>query len=282
MVVLLTGASGFIGTHTAQVLTEKKVSFLGLNKTGNGDYKKIDLKNPFNIRGDFSGIIHLAAKEYLEQNETVEEYFSNNFLGTVNILNFCRKKDIPRIVFSSTMSVYGKAFSGKISEKTKTNPKSPYAESKKHAEDAIIDYSKKYGIDYAILRYSTVFGPGQRSEGKLVEIFDTCLANKPIFFNKDSARNFVYAKDVARANFLALKSKKNCTLNIAESKNISWAQAASIIKKMLKSDSKINIGEKSRSKFKIDIGLARKTIGFSPEFSFQEGIKETFETGRLH
>lgn len=282
MAVLLTGASGFIGTHTARVLAEKKVSFLGLSKTSNKTYKKIDLKKPFNIRGDFSGVIHLAAKEYLGQNETVEEYFSNNFLGTINVLDFCRKKDISKIVFSSTMSVYGKKFSGRISEKTKANPESSYTLSKRLAEEAIDDYSKNYGIGYAILRYSTVFGSGQRSESKLAEIFDKCLANKTIFFPKDSVRNFVYVRDVARANFLALKSKENCVLNIAGKKNVSLAQAANAIKRTLKSDSKIRVGKKSRSKFKIDIGLARKIIDFSPEFSFQEGIEKTFEVARLH
>jgi len=126
------------------------------------------------------------------------------------------------------------------------------------------------------LRYSTVFGPGQRKESKLAEIADKCLANKNIFFPKDSVRNFIFVKDVATANLLALKSKRNLVLNIAGKENVSFSRATEILKEVLKSKSKIKIGKKSNAKFKISTELARKTIGFSPKFSFQDGIKQTF------
>jgi UDP-glucose 4-epimerase len=276
MAVLLTGAPGFIGKHTACFLSEKKIAFTGLSKTPRKGFEKADLKKPLEIKGAFSGVIHLAVRKALEKNETDLEYFKDNVLGTINVLEFSRKNDIPKIVFASSISVYGKKLSGKITEKTKTNPESAYAESKKIAEEAVIDYSDRYGIKYSVLRYSTVFGPGQSEKTELSQIAEKCRAGKKIFFPKDSKRNFIFVEDVARANFFALRSKKNSVLNIAGKENVSWGEAAVAIKKILKSKSEIETGKKPAGKFMIDISLAKKTIGFYPKFSFYGGLEKTF------
>lgn len=283
MSVLLTGATGFIGQQVALSLSREKKDFIGISKYIRlSGVRQVDLTKPFSIPGDFTHVIHLAAKSKLRKREGVDGFFRDNFIGTVNVLEFCRQHDVKRIIFSSSMSVYGKKFSGIIHESTNLHPDSPYSLSKKFAEDAIIQYSQLYGLRYSILRYSSVYGPGQSHRHVLSRIIEKCIYNQEVSLERDSFRNFIFVQDSATATVSCLKMQGNCILNIASKDNTSLMEAALEIKKQLKSDSKILCAKSSENSFKIDTSMAQRRISFKPKYSFTSGISKTINAFKHH
>jgi len=274
MALLLTGAAGFVGGHVlAKLPNDAEVISVGKNSRGKR-IKNIDLAKSFEIDGDFSSVIHLAGKNHLQENETSAEYFESNLNTTVNVLEFCRKKNVERIVFASSLSVYGKQLRGTITEQVPAKPDSAYSLSKLFAEQKIELYSKLYGINYSILRYATIVGQGQEKTSPISIFIENCIKNQDIEIGKDSFRNFVFVKDVVAATIFALKIKGNDVFNVAAEKNVSLSEAANKIKALLKSDSKIVVEVPARDNFRIDITKAKRKLNFGKSTNFDKAIEE--------
>ncbi|MQK95329.1 NAD-dependent epimerase/dehydratase family protein, partial [Escherichia coli] len=125
-------------------------------------------------------------------------------------------------IYSSSVAVYGEPKYLPVDENHPLNPLSPYGLSKLASEWYILLYNKLYGLDYTILRYSNVYGPRQRTEGDagVIAIFTKKILNgeNPIIFGDgNQTRDFVFVKDVAKANLLSIKSK-NGIYNIGSGK----------------------------------------------------------------
>ena len=177
--VLVTGGAGYIGSHVCKSLAANgynPVTYDNLS-TGNrwavkwGPLEVGDILDPERLRIVFDtwaplAVMHLAASALV--GESMREpslYYRNNLVGTLDILDACRRHAVPHLVFSSTCAIYGIPETLPIATDSPTRPVNPYGTSKLMAERAMADYDMAYGLKYVALRYFNAAGagPGRRS-----------------------------------------------------------------------------------------------------------------------
>ncbi|MCK5264376.1 MAG: SDR family NAD(P)-dependent oxidoreductase [Candidatus Thorarchaeota archaeon] len=309
--IVVTGASGFIGSQLVDQLLEKGYDVIGIDNMRTG--KKENLSDAMNndkfqlliadirdddlashIDSDVDVIYHLAAISSvtlsIEDPRLVNDV---NASGTVNILELARKLNAKRVVFSSSAAVYGDPEEMPVREDFALKPLSPYAASKIAAEMYIRSYSSSYDIDSTILRYFNVYGPRQAfSEySGVVSIFTNhALVNKPIKIEGDGeqTRSFVHVSDVARATILSgeLNAAIGATINISGKDLISIRRLAHLMKENVQGcDSEIVHVAPRLGDVKDSIGSmerAQKLLGFTPSIPLERGLQETSEWYRAH
>ena len=292
--ILVTGGAGFIGSHIVDRLIENNYDVIILDNltTGNknninpkaefvnADIRDKDLDEKINFK-DVEVVIHQAAQINVRSSVENPIYDGDiNVLGTINILEIIRKYNINKIVFASSGgAVYGEPNYLPVDENHSINPLSPYGLSKYVGEEYIKLYNRLYGIEYAILRYSNVYGERQDPKGEagVISIFiDKMLKNEnPIIFGDgNQTRDFVYVGDVAKANIMAL-NWKNEVVNIGTGKETSVNELFNIIKNEIGFKGNA-IYDKPREgevyRIYLDIKKA-KSLGWKPEVGLKEGIK---------
>ncbi|MHA1423278.1 MAG: SDR family NAD(P)-dependent oxidoreductase [Candidatus Thorarchaeota archaeon] len=308
---IVTGASGFIGSHIVDQLLAKGYSVIGIDnmRTGRKENLSEAMKNDkfrlltvdirdanlcSMIEEDVDIIFHLAAISSVK--ESVENpIFVNdvNVNGTVNVLELARELKVKRFVFSSSAAVYGSPEEMPVPEDCTFTPLSPYAASKVAGEMYIRSYSSSFGIDSTILRYFNVYGPRQafsEYSGVISIFINQALANKPITIEGDGnqTRSFVHVSDVAR--FTILAGEKNtaigATINFSGPGLVSIKRIAQLLKENVqgsKSDiihSPPRVGDVKDSIGNIE--RAQKLLGFTPMIPLERGLQETAEWYRAH
>ncbi|MHA1851715.1 MAG: SDR family NAD(P)-dependent oxidoreductase [Candidatus Thorarchaeota archaeon] len=308
---IVTGASGFIGSHIVDQLLAKGYSVIGIDnmRTGRKENLSEAMKNDkfrlltvdirdanlcSMIEEDVDIIFHLAAISSVK--ESVENpIFVNdvNVNGTVNVLELARELKVKRFVFSSSAAVYGNPEEMPVPEDCTFTPLSPYAASKVAGEMYIRSYSSSFGIDSTILRYFNVYGPRQafsEYSGVISIFINQALANKPITIEGDGnqTRSFVHVSDVAR--FTILAGEKNtaigATINFSGPGLVSIKRIAQLLKENVqgsKSDiihSPPRVGDVKDSIGNIE--RAQKLLGFTPMIPLERGLQETAEWYRAH
>jgi UDP-glucose 4-epimerase len=230
--ILVTGGSGFIGSHTVELLLNQGYKVINADNLKTGSivnpkafFYKVNICSPqlvkvFEIEKP-QYVIHLAAQISVQQSIS-NPYMDaeNNVLGTINILQKCVDFKVKKIVYASSAAVYGEPQQNEIDEMHSTLPLSFYGLSKLVSEYYIQLYAKRYGINYTILRYSNVYGMGQgvNGEGGVITKFIGCLQQNlaPIIYGDGKqTRDFIFVKDVATANMAALHNGDYATLNIS-------------------------------------------------------------------
>jgi len=290
--ILLTGATGFIGSHLTQKLLHAghKITILARDISRIPEYLRktcmvirCDLVEP-NTLSDLNKqvhcckvLIHLAAKipQHNEAPECREEMHSANVKTTQNLLKIL-PKTISHIIYASTLDVYGLPNSLPIKENHRTNPITNYGDSKLEAEKVLIKYCNKQK-KLTILRISQVYGPGKQGI-KAIPIFIKKIANgqQPTLFGDGSdLRDYVYVEDVARAFVKSVEKSIGGIFNISGGDKASIKDIVELIINI--SGKNIHPIYKKRNKPKIDtyfnISKARKELGFFPSVSLIEGIK---------
>ena len=300
MNILITGGAGFIGSHILQRFSKEDCQITVLDNLHSGNkanipegvnFIEMDICDERIIdvfeRNKFEAVVHLAAQTMVNASIDDPIYDSdNNIRGTINILEACRKTGVRRIVFSSTAAVYGDVNEVPVLEDFTTDPLSFYGLSKLTVEKYLKLYQKLYGLEYVILRYANVYGErqGDGGEGGVISIFMKLLAqNKALTIHGDGkqSRDFVYAGEIANANWLALNTE-----NINEIYNIS-TQTETSINELVETLEKI-----ASKKFAITYGAprqgdilrsvlsndkAREKIGYKVETSLAEGLRRTYQ-----
>ena len=142
-----------------------------------------------------------------------------NILGTIRLLNYCQKYNVKKVIFSSSCAVYGETADCSITESFPIKPLSFYGLSKSTAERYIQLFNNLNQVPFTILRYANVYGPRQTSkgEGGVISIFFEKILNGEapfIYGNGEQTRDFIYVKDIARANVLAINKGTNEIFNI--------------------------------------------------------------------
>ena len=293
--ILVTGGAGFIGSHIVDKLIENNYDVIILdnltagNKNNinpkaefvNADIRDKDLDEKINFK-DIEVVIHQAAQinvRYSVENPVNDANI--NILGIINILEFMEKYDINKIIFASSGgAVYGEPNYLPVDENHPINPLSPYGLSKYVGEEYIKLYNRLHGIEYAILRYSNVYGERQdpRGEAGVISIFiDKMLKNQnPVIFGDgNQTRDFVYVGDVARANLMAL-NWKNEIVNIGTGKETSVNELFNIIKNEI-GFKRTAIYDKPREGevYRIYLNIKKaESLGWKPEVDLKEGIKK--------
>src|SRR5919112_876024 len=224
MKFLVTGAAGFIGFHTAQILLGRGDEVVGLDnlndyydvslkearlaqlkQRANFRFVKLDLADRSGMQELFAGeksarVIHLAAQagvRYSLQNPLA--YVDSNVVGFANILEGCRHNGVEHLVYASTSSVYGANTKMPFSvHQNVDHPLSFYAATKKANELMAHTYAHLYGLPVTGLRFFTVYGPWGRPDMALFLFTRNILAGKPIevFNHGKHTRGFTYIDDI--------------------------------------------------------------------------------------
>ena len=212
MKILITGGSGFIGKAITKKLIERdiEVNILDIKKTNLPKHKKIkyfngsifDQKKIRNAIQDCKVVIHLAGA--LGVNKTDNDYFNClevNTNGTKLILENCKKYNIKKIIYSSSSEIYGDQKKFPIYENFEPKNKSVYALSKNAAEAYVKGFSQKYKIDFNIVRFFNVYGPGQKNNFVISKFINRASNGKSLEIQQK--------ENVSTVSILSNSKKKN-------------------------------------------------------------------------
>ena len=228
---LITGGAGYIGSHIVHALLTTDIEPVVIDDLSTGMKSRIpstvslmqaDIRDPgalCDAMEGCDGVIHLAGRKSVS--ESVEKplaYWDANVGGTLDVLRAMRYCNVPRIVFSSTASVYAES-EEPVTEEDAVAPMSPYGASKLAAERLIADYAASAGIRHAVLRYFNVAGCsssalGDTSEDNLVpRVIRALLAGEyPVIFGNDyptsdgtAVRDYVHVADLAEAHVVVAR-----------------------------------------------------------------------------
>jgi len=288
MRVLVTGGSGFIGSHIIDQLIEKKhqVVNLDLVPPHRTDLTHIncsilDLEGLVKAFKDVDVVFHLAAASnvnnvYQAPIESVEL----NSTGTVKILEAARRANVKRVIFASTEWVYsGLTTDQFIKEEMLLKPTEHlYSATKIASEYYCVSYWELYKMPYTILRYGIPYGPRAR-KGTVFPIFaSNALKGLPltIFGQGDQFRQFIYISDLAAGNIAALNEKaKNQIYNLSGKEKITVKMIAERFKELIE-NVQIIYKEPRPGDYKgvnISIEKAKKDLGWEPKVLFKEGLR---------
>jgi UDP-glucuronate 4-epimerase len=222
--LLVTGAAGFIGFHTAKALLERGDEVVGLDnlneyydvslkmarlaileRYSNFKFAKVDLTDRESMTKLFAAerfarVVHLGAQAGVRYSiEDPFAYINSNVLGTMTVLEGCRHNAVEHLVFASTSSVYGANTQMPFSvHQNVDHPLSLYAATKKGNELMAHTYASLYGLPVTGLRFFTVYGPFGRPDMALFLFTKNILAGKPIdvFNYGNHRRDFTYVGDI--------------------------------------------------------------------------------------
>jgi len=298
MAVAVIGGAGFIGSNLVDDLLVS-----GFEVTVFDDFSEGKMENLSRwkgndklevVRGDIrdlhtlervcdhkSWVFHLAGMSRVQPSMTdPQKAYDLNVMGTVNVAEACLKREVKRLVFSSTSAVYG---DGPVSdfgvkEEQQTFPQSPYALSKLLAERILEDYRDNFGLSSVVLRYANVFGPRMPKDGSYataIGIFrKQVAAGDDITITGDGKqrRDYVFVGDVVRANMMAAMNYEiTGLLNVGSGRNFSINEVAELVAKGHPTKFiDARPGEARNTLLNID--KIKKSLGWKPEVNLEQGL----------
>lgn len=209
-----------------------------------------------------------------------------NIMGTVNVLEACRKTGVKRVVFSSTAATYGDIEEVPIREEFTVNPLSFYGLSKLTVEQYLKLYHELYGLEYVILRYANVYGErqGDGGEGGVISIFTKKVAKDEAFVihgDGKQTRDFVYAGDVARANWCAVNTDHcNTIYNVSTNSETSIRELVDLLESASGKMVERQYGERREGdiyRSVLDNSKIVTRLDWMPLVNLQEGLKRTYD-----
>lgn len=295
--ILITGATGFIGSHLCKKLVTAGCSVVGTTKRGNTtaiqsiigkenfSLLKLDITNNEAVQSVFrkrniKTVLHLAAT--LPGAHDLEDplpIFFVNAQGTLNILNAALHNGAERIIYASTMSVYtDPPISIPVTENHPTSPSTLYGVTKLFGEQVCPPYSKD--IIITILRYGGAFGLNQPGEKIVPNCMRRALRNEPLLIRGEGKQttDFVYIDDLVEGTLLALTKRKDAIYNLGGGTEVSILEVVEKIKNLTSSQSPIQFAIENTDRpfrFCLDIQKAGRELGYSPR-SFDEGLKQYY------
>lgn len=303
MKILVTGAAGFIGSHTAEGLKALGHDVTGIDNFS--DYYDIKLKKtneqdllqqgikiinadlsainfPKSIPTDFDYIFHLAAQPGNSQWVTFDEYLENNFTATYHLLEFAlRNKNLKLFVNISTSSVYG--LEATYPETFAPQPASYYGVTKLAAEQLVLRYARMDILKACSLRLYSVYGPRERPDKLYTKLISSILLNKefPLFAGSEKhLRSFTYVGDILKGIVSVIDKEKICNgevFNLGTEIEHTTQYGIDCVKEILQKEiiiKKIPGRPGDQLRTKADINKARTLLDYDPATSLKEGLKE--------
>lgn len=304
MKILLTGGAGFIGSHIADAYIASGHDVVVVDDLSTGSRQNLNPRAIFHqidIRDDsleevFASVRpdivnHHAAQVSVPLSITHPQLDVDiNVRGTVNLLQNCVKHNVKKVIFSSSGgAIYGEAKEYPTTEQYPPEPISVYALNKMAGEQYLRFFNHQYGLAYTILRYANVYGPRQVSHGEagVVSIFISKLLNDeaPTLYSypeepEGMIRDYVYVRDVVRANLVVLEQGDNDVFNIGTCRETSTSLLYQTILRDLGKDIQPHEGPARQGDLRrsmLDCSKAFAKLGWSPVYSLEDGIGETIE-----
>jgi UDP-glucose 4-epimerase len=304
----VTGGCGFIGSHLARELVNLgEVTVLDDLSSG-GAWRIQDLLDQGKVRLVRGSILHrnlvtdacrgadcvfhLAAIVSVPRSMAAPlEVNEVNATGTLSVLAAAREAGVKKLVFSSSSAVYGDSPASPKQEGTPPEPLSPYAASKLAGEYFCEVYRRSFGLPTASLRYFNVYGPGQDPRGEYAAVIPRFIMNvlrrsPPVIFGDgNQVRDFVFVKDVVRANILAMQRDAVGVMNIGSGDGTPILRLARAVMET-GGLAREPVLEKPRPgdirESVADISRARDIMGFRPKVHLADGLRETLAWFRDH
>jgi len=306
--VLVTGASGFIGSHLVELLLKKGKKVIALvpydiyNSTGwllnikaknnylkivHGDICDTGLINKLCKEAD--SVIHLAALISIPYSyEAPASYVQTNIIGTLNILEACRKNNIKKLIHTSTSEVYGSAQYIPIDEDHPLVAQSPYAATKIAADQLVLSYCKSFNLPAVIIRPFNTFGPRQSLRAVIPTIISQILNNKQKIKlgNLNSKRDFTHVHDTALGFYKALISKNILgeVINLGTGYSYSVKEIVQMIEKItnikivvIQDKKRIRPKKSEVTNLLSNNKKARKLMGWKLTYGGKDGFKKALK-----
>jgi nucleoside-diphosphate-sugar epimerase len=230
----------------------------------------------------YAGVINLAARAGVRASvENPGVYYDTNVLGTLNLLELCRKYGVGKFVLASTSSLYGSHNPVPYREDADTNrPLSPYAASKKAAETLAYTYHHLHGLDVTVFRYFTVYGPAGRPDMSVFRFVRRIAENEPIvvFGDGTQERDFTYVDDIARGTVAGLAPLGYEAINLGGDRPVRLSAIIDQIAELTGNQPKIDYQPGHPADVPAtwaDVGKARKLLGWTPQVTVEEGLRRS-------
>lgn len=308
---IVTGSAGFIASRLTDSLLKEGRRVVGIDNLNDAydvrlkDYRIALLQQKYPefsfVRGDISdralvdalfaacaepieAVFNLAARAGVRTsvlNPWV--YYDSNVLGSLNLLNACVERNVPKFVLASTSSLYGNCPEGQFRETDNTDrPLSPYAASKKAAETLAFSYHHLHGIDVSIPRFFTVYGPAGRPDMSIFRFIRHIDQGEPIIVFGDGTqeRDFTFVDDIVRGVRLAEKPVGYDIFNFGGNRVVALNDLIELIGRVL--DKPVRVDRRSAHRADVqrtsaDINHAQQVLGWRPELSIEQGVAQTVE-----
>lgn len=296
--ILVTGGAGFIGSNLVDHLINQGHELVVVDDLSSGKksyvnqqakFYKLDIRSTklekIFSREKIEVVYHLAAQIDVRKSVADPAFDVDiNIIGSLNLLENCRRFKVKKIIFSSTGgAIYGEAEEIPTTEYAPTYPVSPYGINKLAFEKYLNYYFQVYGLNYTILRFANVYGPRQFKGGEagVIAIFiDNAVKGleSKQFGDGKQTRDFVYVDDVVRALVLAKDIDCRGEINIGLGKEVNLLEIRQEIEAALGEPMKIKeepgkVGEQRRSVLSRE--RAKAVLNWEPEIDLKEGIKRT-------
>jgi UDP-glucose 4-epimerase len=300
--VVVTGGAGFIGSHIVEQWLKEGAEVHIIDNLRTGFLSNVELfpeavfhkfsvterEKVFEVIEGADYVYNLAAMISVPESvEKPNECVDINVNGLLNVLDASKEFGVKKIIHSSSAAVYGDNPASPKSTDMKPQPKSPYGITKLDGEFYLQMYNDLFDIGAVSLRYFNVFGPKQDPKSQYaaaVPIFIAkALKNDPIIIYGDGeqTRDFIFVKDVVKANILAAKKENvNGVYNVALGKATSINMIANEIIKLTGSKSKIVYEGERTGDIKHSLASIENTqmeLGFAADYSLEEGLEETIK-----
>ena len=304
---MVTGAAGFIGARTSEMLLQQGHTVTGVDNVNHAydvrlkeyrlkrlsampgfTFRRVDISDregvSSQLAGNYDGIIHLAA--WAGVRRSVEDpwvFVEANVTGTLNMLDLARSQSIPKFVLASTSSIYGAEPPYPTPETASSSePLQPYAASKKGAEALAHAYHYLHGIDMTVVRFFTVYGPAGRPDLALFRFVQWISEGRPVRVNGDGeqSRGFTYIDDIARGIQSALKPLGYEIINLGGHEVITINDLIGLIEEIVGKKAEVQHGPPNLADMRMnwaDVTKAGEMLGWEPRVGLQEGVRRLVE-----
>ncbi len=306
------GGAGFIGSHTVDLLTKtdaREIVVYDNMVRGNPDNLADALRDPrvriFDVGGDIcqtdilsaaladaDGVFHFAALWLLQCHDFPRAAFDVNIRGTFNVLEACVARNVKRLVYSSSASVYGDAIEEPMTEDHPFNNTNFYGATKIAGEAMARAFHHRYKLPLVGLRYMNVYGPRQDYQGAYIAVIMKMLdsidrgESPKVYGDGSQAYDFVAVEDCAAANLCAMRSERvDRFYNVGTGIRTSIKEIAEALLRLTGSNLPIQYEPAGLTFVKNRVGSptrARAEIGFDAKIDLDDGLRRLIDWRRSH
>jgi nucleoside-diphosphate-sugar epimerase len=306
---LLTGAAGFVASRVGELLLQDGHTVLGIDNLNDAydvrmkhyrldrlrahdgfSFQKMDISFREHVMEmadqlrACDGVINLAARAGVRA--SVRDpwlYVDTNMSGTLNLLELCRRNQIPKFILASTSSIYGADPPLPTPEDAETSqPLQPYAASKKGAEAMCHAYHHLYEIDVTIFRYFTVYGPAGRPDMVMFRFNQWIREHRPVFVRGEGkqSRGFTYVDDIARGTIMGLTPVGYEIFNLGGHEVVDLLRLVELFEGLIGKKARLEHLPRHRADMDrnwADTSKVESKLGWQPSISLEEGMAKMVE-----
>ena len=304
--VLITGGAGFLGAHIARKLAAaganlviqdtslKRRYFLDpILDSGCGSFIRSDLASGGigqvrEVLGQIDLVLHLSLRVPSTKTATLDDYLEANLHPLKQLLEVC-PSSVQGFCLASSAQVYGSGNALPIPEGSTIAPSTRYGLMKRQMEMTVLEFGQQAGIPVSVLRYSTIYGPGEINSPRAIPSFIRNLLSgrRPIIYgNGLDVNDYLFVRDAAMGTRLALEkiSEAPGIYNLGSSRGFSTRRIARMVERLVKVEVKPRYAPARgpRRNIVVDIARARRRLDFKPQTDIEDGIVAEIDFHRLH